>query len=146
MESNPTDLDPNSNPDADNEARVEAMADAIAARLYWDNLPWRHRFHRNHIQLLAERLVAAGSEPTEEDLAPLQQAERDDNDEARSWVGRRKVIEFFGHHGADLTSQIKLMRCADIVTTAVVSILGLLVLQSISRILWEFLNYLTSLL
>ncbi|WP_205327544.1 hypothetical protein [Glycomyces sp. YM15] len=134
--------------DTDTAARVDAMADTLAAAMYWaqyDGVDWQRR---STLQRHAERLVGDGREPTRDEIDLLAEAlHRDDREhrDVRSWIRDRGAVERIGHYNADLISQIKFMRAWDIALTAIITAIGVLFLQGLAELGALILRALTSL-
>lgn len=103
---------------------AQAMTDRIAAELFWRSQPTWNRDTRDEVEELAERLAEEGREPTEYELNLIRRnngLNNEDVAELRDWLADRKAVEYFGHHGAGLVSQVTLVRATDILAAAAIT-------------------------
>lgn len=149
METELDDFASQSDTENDTETQVDAMVDVLAAELYWHQQErWERHSRHGQMRDMAERLVADGRKPTAAEIDLLASARHRDTDEERyirTWVTSRRVVSWLNLYDADLLSKLKFMRAADIATTAVAAVSGLLALQGLAELFEMLLRGIASL-
>ena len=103
---------------------TQAITDRIAAELFWRSQPTWNRDTRDEVEQLAGQLAADDREPTDCELNLIRRnngLNNEDVAELRDWLLDRKAVEYFGHHGANLVTQVTLVRATDILAAAAIT-------------------------